>query len=144
MARKPRKLLKIEAKIKNKAEYKAAKGIEGKNQSVQQPLVPVALEEYMPGGLFRMVKEEKDEDEVLYSCRVIVVDIEFQERNVEIRQDNRIRSDTIIFTLSSNGRPGKGRAVVWGLDWQNGRIDIFSRLAYPYPEWIHRARCLEG
>lgn len=35
-------------------------------QLVQQPLVPVSLEEYMPVEWFRMVEEEEEED-ILYS-----------------------------------------------------------------------------
>lgn len=51
---------------------------------MQQPLLPVTLEEYMPREWFKMVEEEDEEGEAFYSCKMIIVDIDFRERNVEI------------------------------------------------------------
>lgn len=68
-ARKEHKLLKIEAKKKNMVKHKkTAKATKGKDQLVQQPPVPVTLEEYVQGEWFRMME---DENEVLYSFRMI-------------------------------------------------------------------------
>lgn len=76
-ARKESKLMKLETMKKSKAEKKkAAKTNEGKDQLGQQPPLPVTLE------WFRMVEEEKDEDSVLYSHQMIIVDIDFNERGV--------------------------------------------------------------
>lgn len=93
-----RKLLKIEEKKKKKAEQKdAAKTTVDHGQLVQQPPVFLTLEEYMPREWFRMVEEEEKE-EVLYSCRMVIINIDFQERNIKITQDNRTRSNAIIST----------------------------------------------
>lgn len=43
-------------------------------QLVKQPPAPVILEDYMLGELFKMV-EEKEEEEVFYSCRMIIIDV---------------------------------------------------------------------
>lgn len=107
MARKGRKLLKIEAKKKKKGEQKKApKSTEGKIQLVLQPAVPITLEEYMLGEWFRMVEEEDEVEEVFYSYRKITVDIKFQERSVKITQDNHTQSNAIITTY----RPTEVRA----------------------------------
>lgn len=49
------------------------------------------MEDYMPGEWFRMVKEEETEEEVLYSYRIIIVKIDFQECNIEIMQDKHLK-----------------------------------------------------
>lgn len=36
---------------------------------------------------FRMVEEDDDEEEVLWSCNVIGFDVEFQRQRVRVRQD---------------------------------------------------------
>lgn len=66
---------------------------------MQQPPVPFTLEEYLLGEWLKVVEEEEDE-EVLYSCRTIIVEIDFQERSVEIQQDNRTKSNMIISTYN--------------------------------------------
>lgn len=64
---------------------------------MQKQPVAVTLEEYMSGELFKIIdKEEEEEEEVIYSCRMITVDIDFQERSVKITEDNRSRSNIII------------------------------------------------
>lgn len=40
----------------------------------------------MPGELFRMVKEEKEQGEVLYFCRMITVKIDFLEHMLRKRR----------------------------------------------------------
>lgn len=50
----------------------------------------------MLGKWFRMGKEEKNEEKVLYTLKMIVLDIDFQERSVHVTQDNRTRSRTIV------------------------------------------------
>lgn len=43
-------------------------------QLVQQPAVPLTLEEYMPREWFEIVEEKEkkeEEEEVLFSCRMI-------------------------------------------------------------------------
>lgn len=42
------------------------------------------MEEYMPGEWFETREEEEKEEEFLYSCRMIIVDIEFWECNIEM------------------------------------------------------------
>lgn len=61
--------------------------------------MPVTLEEYTRG----MVQdaEEEEKEEVIYSCWMIIMDIDFQEHSVEITQDNRTRSNMIISTYNS-------------------------------------------
>lgn len=53
----------------------------------------------MPGEWLIMVKE-KEEVEVLYSYRIIIIDVDFQERKVEFTDDNCKRSNMIISTYS--------------------------------------------
>lgn len=72
-------------------------------QLVQQPAVPLTLEEYMPREWFEIVEEKEkkeEEEEVLFSCRMIIVDIDFQNRRIGITQDNRTRNDTTISTYT--------------------------------------------
>lgn len=45
-----------------------------------------------------MVEDEDEEEEIINFCRMIVVDIEFQDHNVEISQDNCSRSNAIMST----------------------------------------------
>lgn len=45
-----------------------------------------------------MVEEEDEEEEILDSSQMIIVDIDFGERNFEI-EDNRTRSNIIISTF---------------------------------------------
>lgn len=69
-------------------------------QLVQQPAVPLTLEEYMPREWFEIVEEKgkkEEEEEVLFSCRMIIVDIDFQNRRIGITQDNRTRNDNHIY-----------------------------------------------
>lgn len=41
----------------------------------------------MPGESFKMVEQEdEEEEEVHYSCWMIIIDIDFGERNIKIRQ----------------------------------------------------------
>lgn len=63
--------------------------------------MPVNLEEYILGEWFEILEEE---EEVVYSCKMIIVDIDFQKRNVEITQDNHTMSNTIIsaYNLADN------------------------------------------
>lgn len=88
-------ILEIEAKKKKVEHKKAAKTSLDQGQLVQQPPVPLTLKEYMSGEWFRMV-EEKEEEEVL--GRMIIVDVDFQGRDIEIMQENCTRS---IMTISS-------------------------------------------
>lgn len=44
---------------------------------MQQPEVPLTLKEYMPVEWFIMVKEEGEEEEVIYFYGMIIVDIDF-------------------------------------------------------------------
>lgn len=43
----------------------------------------------MPREWLKMVEEKDEEEEVFYSCLMIIVDFDFRERNVEITQDKR-------------------------------------------------------
>lgn len=63
-------------------------------QLVRQPPVPVILEDYIR-ELLKMVEDE-EEEEVFYSCRMIIIDVGFKERIFRIAQDNRTRSNIII------------------------------------------------
>lgn len=49
-----------------------------------------------------MVEEEKDKKELSYSCKMIVIYIDFQEPSVYVTQDKWTRSRTIISTYLSN------------------------------------------
>lgn len=48
--------------------------------------------------MVQMVEEENEEEEVLYSCGMIIVDVDYWERSGEIKQDNHTRSNTRIST----------------------------------------------
>lgn len=82
------KLFRIEAKRKAKeAQKKSSKKQMDQWQLVQQPPAPITLEEYIPREWFEIPEEdEEDEEEVLYSCRMITVDIDLQERSANITQ----------------------------------------------------------
>lgn len=88
----------------------------------------------MLGEWFRKVKEEEQE-EVFYSCRMISIDVYFQEPRVKITQDNHRRSNTIISTYNL-ARTEPGYLLRSMVSWGNERIKMSSKLAYPYPEWI--------
>lgn len=92
----------------------------------------------MPEEWFRMVDEEDKEEKVLYSCRVIVVDIHFLERTVEIKQGSRTLSNTMSYHQAED--QGRVTVEIQGLDCRNERINMSSRLANPYLEWVHEAR----
>lgn len=82
------KLLNIEAKKKNKDERKRyVKAIEAKVSCYNNHHCLLPLQEYMPWEWFRMVEEKNEEEEVIYTCKMIIVDIDFQECIVEIMQD---------------------------------------------------------
>lgn len=92
------------------------------------------MEEYVSGEWFEIVEEEEeDEEKVLYSCRMITLDIEFHERSVKITQDDYTRSNTIMCAHNLDGNRTQLTAEVSGLDWHNERLNMTSRLAYPYP-----------
>lgn len=61
---------------------------------MEQPPVPVTLVEYMLGEWFETAEVE-EEEEALYSRRMITMDIGFQEHSVMITQDNRTKSNHI-------------------------------------------------
>lgn len=89
--------MKVLAKHKKKARLrKTAQTVNETYLLVQQRLVPVALEEYMLREWFKTVEEEEDKEEVLYFCKTIVIDIDFQEHNIHIMHDNRTRSHNIV------------------------------------------------
>lgn len=77
----------------------------------------------------RKEEEEEEEEEVLYSCWMITVDIDFQECNVEITQDNRTCSNTIISTYNLVENRARLTVETRGLDWQRERLNMSSRLA---------------
>lgn len=106
---KEQKFLKIEAKKKKKADWRnAAKVTEDPSQVVQQSPLPVTLEEYIPFEWFRIVEEDDQEEEVLYSCKMTIIHMDFQESRVELEQDNRTRNNMIV----SSYRQAKDRARV--------------------------------
>lgn len=68
----------IKAKWKsNVNREKTNKATGGNYQMVQQLSVPVTLDEYLLGEWFIMVEEEEGNEEVLYSDRTIIIDIDF-------------------------------------------------------------------
>lgn len=56
-------------------------------------------EEFIQGSGLEMV-EEKEDEEVLDSCRMTIMDINFQVCSIGIKQDHRSRSNTIISTYN--------------------------------------------
>lgn len=71
----------------------------------------------MPEEWFKMVKEEEDEDDVLYSCQMIIVDL--QEHSVQITQDNLTSSHMIDSTYRQIECQARVAVEVRGLDWRN-------------------------
>lgn len=59
-------------------------------------------------------------------------------------QDNRTMSHTNISTYCLTKDNAKVTAELLGHDWHNERLNMTSRLAYLYPEWVHRTRYPEG
>lgn len=90
-----------------------------------------------------MREDKDDKEEVLYSSRMITVNIDFRKHSFEVTQDNHTRSNTII-SLSSYRGLSKGYSEIQGLDGQTEKVNMFSRLALPYPELVHQVRYLEG
>lgn len=70
---------------------------------------------------FKMVETE-EEEEVLYSCRMIIMDMDFQELSIEIMQDNRITNITVISTYNLAENRARFITEIRGLDSQNGSI----------------------
>lgn len=104
-------------KKKKKAELEQVANTKGdQGQLMQQLQVPIILEEYMLGEWLRIVEEEDEEEEVIYSCRMVIVDIMFQEHNVKITQDNRTKSNTIISTYRQAEDQARVTFEIWLLD----------------------------
>lgn len=104
---------------------------------------------HYPRGIFsgewsKMVEEEEDKEEVLYSYKIIVVNINFQEHNVHIMQDRQTKSHTIISTYCQTKKKATLTAEVHGMRWHSERLNMNSRLAYPNPEWVNKARYAEA
>lgn len=60
--------------------------------------------------------EEEEVEEVLYSCRMIIVDSYFQEHYIEIAHDNRTTSDTVISTYKLAENLARLKTGLRGLD----------------------------
>lgn len=101
----------------------------------------MTLEDYILEDWFEFIEEEEEEEEeVLYFCRMIVVDIDFQVRSIEITQDNRTWSNMIICAYNLDGNRAQLMAEIRGVDYQSDRLNMYTRLAYEYPGWVHQAR----
>lgn len=76
------------------SEKKVIRAASGKEQLLQQPPEHVTLEEYMRMSGFEWWRRNGEyyEEEVLNSCRIIIVDIYFREHIVQVTQDNRTRT----------------------------------------------------
>lgn len=106
---------------------KEARAINLDDLLVQNPPAPLTLEEYMPQEWLG----DEDEREVHFLCNMIVVNIDFQERNIQIRHDHWIRNHTIV--VSHHQIVVEAQIVeVRGLDWKNKHIDMTTRLMYTY------------
>lgn len=104
-ARQEGKLFRIEAKKKAKAARKrSSKKRTDQVQLVQQPPAPITLKEYIPGEWFEIPEEDEEDEEVVrYSCQMITVGIDFQERSVKITQDDHARNNTIMQAHNLDG-----------------------------------------
>lgn len=59
-----------------------AKVMNEKDLLEQKAPVVVTLEEYMLQEWVKMVDEEENKEKFIYTCKVIVISIDFQERSV--------------------------------------------------------------
>lgn len=97
----------------------------------------------MLGEWFKMVKEEEDEQEVLYLCRMIVIKLIFRNEASRQRRTTGLRV-ILSFHISPTEDKGTLTAEVQGFDWKNERINMTTRFAYPYPGWVNGAFYPEG
>lgn len=88
--------------------------------------------------------EKEEEEEVFYSCQMIIVDTGYQERSIEMTHDNHTRSNTVISRYNLVENRAKLTIEIRGLHWQNVRINMSSKLAYTYPKGVLEARFLDG
>lgn len=75
---------------------------------------------------------------------MIRLDIDFQERSVEITQDNCSRSSTSISTYNLVKNRARLMVDIRGLNWQSERLNMSYRLGYPYLDWVHEDRYPNG
>lgn len=66
---------KLKMKLKKQVKHKKAAKADEKDLLVQQPSVPITLEEYMLEEWFKTMEEE-EEEEITCSCKMVILDID--------------------------------------------------------------------
>lgn len=61
--------------------------------------------------------EEVEDKEVLYSCKIVVINIDFQGRSIQVTQDNQATSHTFISVYHQTDDRAMVIIEVQGLDW---------------------------
>lgn len=65
---------KLKMKLKKQVKHKKVAKADEKDLLVQQPSVPITLEEYMLEEWFKTMEEE-EEEEITCSCKMVILDI---------------------------------------------------------------------
>lgn len=121
--------MRVSAKQKKKAKArKTAQTVSEKDLLVEQPSLPVSLKKYMHAEWFKTVEEEEDEEEVLYSYRMVIVDIDFQERSHTIIFTYRYIEDNARVDAEVQGLDGEMSGSINQKDWHTRKVTISHAL----------------